>query len=677
MRKFFIYSAALATLLTILCSNSSLFAQEQNAINLNQVVVTGTGTHHKLQNSPVPVEVINSKDLVKTGATDFVTAMTMLNPSLSFSPTAAMGSYLTMNGLGNKYIVILVDGKRIAGDVAGNIDISRINMNNIKRIEVLKGAASALYGSDAIAGVINIITNNPKDNILISTNTKIEGYGQITQTANASFNTKGFASHTSYMYQQADNWKLSEVDETGYATASVASAGFGTHVVSQNFTFNPTEKFSLYANGQYYNKLTTRPKDGYDYDIASLDYSFSAGARYSLKQGSYINLDLVNDNYQTEYEYINPTTSNNITYEIGDRRLSKKQHFYNANLRSVLKHSEQFKTTIGYDFLMDKLNNPDAEVINKTVYTMGLYGQEEIELGGFQAVLGVRYVYHQTFKNKVTPKASIMYKLNKFNFRASYSAGFRAPRLEDLYYNKLKSTTISIGNPNLKPESSNYYSVNAEYASNNITFGITGYINNVDDMISDYKREATAQEKQAAIDKYGDKAGKKVKYVKEYENLDKAQIKGIELNLTSYLGAGFSINGGYNYAYAMGKTGESTIWRPITRSIRHTGTVVANWDKRWDIHSLNLNINGRLQSKRYHQSTDSSGNIIDESAPGYGLWNFNALYTFEGCKRFTFQPGFGINNIFDKVDDRPYGSNYANLSPGRTIYFSLLIKFKN
>ena len=124
-------------------------------VDLNPVVVTGTGTHQRLKNTPAPVSVITANEIKRAGITDFQQAMTMMVPSLSFSPNA-MGSYLMMNGLSNKYVLILINGRKVTGDISGNIDISQIDMSRVKRIEVLNGAASSLYGSDAIAGVINI-----------------------------------------------------------------------------------------------------------------------------------------------------------------------------------------------------------------------------------------------------------------------------------------------------------------------------------------------------------------------------------------------------------------------------------------------------------------------------------------------------------------------------------------
>ena len=117
-----------------------------------------------------------------------------------------------LNGLSNKYVLILINGKKLTGDSSNNIDLNRIDMSNVKRIEVLKGAGSALYGSDAIGGVINIITNQPINDITVTSNTKVEERGQFTQTANVDIKTEKFASYTSYQRRQADGWTLTRVD---------------------------------------------------------------------------------------------------------------------------------------------------------------------------------------------------------------------------------------------------------------------------------------------------------------------------------------------------------------------------------------------------------------------------------------------------------------------------------
>ena len=91
-------------------------------------------------------------------------------PQTSMAPNS-MGSFLRLNGLGNKYILILINGQKLSGDISSNIDLNRVNMARVKRIEVLDGAASSLYGSDAIGGVINIITDQPTGDLCSVTNT--------------------------------------------------------------------------------------------------------------------------------------------------------------------------------------------------------------------------------------------------------------------------------------------------------------------------------------------------------------------------------------------------------------------------------------------------------------------------------------------------------------------------
>ena len=125
--------------------------------SIQEVVVTGTGTQHLLKNAPVQTEVITNKMLSQYGGKSLEEILAGLTASFAFNE-GDMGSQMQMNGLGNSYILILIDGKRIHGDVGGENDLSLIDPHNIEKIEIVKGAQSALYGSDAMAGVVKIIT---------------------------------------------------------------------------------------------------------------------------------------------------------------------------------------------------------------------------------------------------------------------------------------------------------------------------------------------------------------------------------------------------------------------------------------------------------------------------------------------------------------------------------------
>lgn len=151
------WSAAVCQIHKMECSDSSMMSR---SYTLNPVVVTGSGHHQRLKSTATPVHVLSGQEIKEQGITTLDGALTRMMPQVSMSPNS-MGSFLRLNGLGNKYILILINGQKLTGDISNNVDLNRINMARVKRIEVLDGAASSLYGSDAIAGVINIITTSP------------------------------------------------------------------------------------------------------------------------------------------------------------------------------------------------------------------------------------------------------------------------------------------------------------------------------------------------------------------------------------------------------------------------------------------------------------------------------------------------------------------------------------
>lgn len=661
-------------------------AQRELMIDLDPIVVTGTGTHQRLKSTPAPVTVVTAADIKKIGITDFQQAMTMLVPSVSFS-TNSMGSYLMMNGLSNKYVLVLINGRKLIGDVANNVDLSRIDLSRVKRIEVLNGAGSSLYGSDAIAGVINIITDEPKDAIQLTSSSRYEGYGQFTQTVNANISNEKFGSYTSFKHDQSDGWQSNEkaysADRKGNVTivptAGLMSTGFHSNLVNQKFTYRPSDKLSIYANGGYYWKLTDRPVvepsvyGGSDYDLHYESYNAGLGGRYNFNKKASVSLDLTNDNYMQSYKYIRVPKGSQVA--IGDYNRTKTQQFNEAEAKGIFNFYENSQTVVGLDYRSESLDRPSAGV-DKSVYTVAGYLQHEMKLTSqFKAIAGARYDYHQTAHGRLSPKLALMYSCGPINIRGTYSAGYRAPGLDELYYLLNRSKTITVGNTGLKAEKSQYVSLNMEYNNEWLNFSVTGYLNKIKDMISNYTvpfSQLSDQEVTAILDQ-ARKAGiteseiAVLDQLKSYTNADRGLVKGFEVNGLFKLGHGFSLSGNYAYAYARNKI--EGVWDNIPRSMRHTGTVTGNYLHGWKNYLLNVNINGRLQSKRFHPGHQYG------DAPGYGVWNLNTKHTFTGIRHLDLEVGAGVNNLFDKVDDRPYGVNYSLLSPGRTAYVSLAIKF--
>ena len=128
--------------------------------NMNEVVVTATRTPLMLKDTPIITRVITAKDIQRRGVATLQQALEGELAGVEFHQ-AGYGSSLSFQGLDARYVLFLVDGERIAGETYGNIDYARIPMDNIARIEIVRGASSVLYGSNAMGAVVNLITRMP------------------------------------------------------------------------------------------------------------------------------------------------------------------------------------------------------------------------------------------------------------------------------------------------------------------------------------------------------------------------------------------------------------------------------------------------------------------------------------------------------------------------------------
>lgn len=649
------------------------------SIELNPVVVTGNGHHQLLKSTTTPVHVLSQRAIKETGATDFQDVLTKLMPQVSFTPNA-MGSYIRVNGLGNKYVLVLVNGKKMIGDIAGNVDLNRINMSKVKRIEVLDGAASALYGSDAIGGVINIITEeNNMDNVSISSDTRVSGKGQFSEGVNLDITSKYLDSHTSYFHQEADHYqnnsKAVDADGKEYETIAPLFIGFNSNLINQRFDIKPTDKLSLYAAGSYSYKLTDRPnsrKDitgGSDYDMRSEGWRWEAGAKYKFGKHSLL-FDFVNDNYHYGNLYQVATKS----YDVGDFVRNKFQKYYEAELKGVFHFYDKATTIVGADWRNDFLTATSGDV-NNNVYTLAGYIQHDMEIvKNLSATLGVRYTKHGTFGSNFTPKVSLMYAPGNFRFRAAYSRGFRAPGLDELYYHYFKimgkRPVITFGNTNLKAESSNYVSLSAEYSNRIFTLSVMGYMNFVDKMIvkenitvdDDIRAELAQQFPEATADQLS-----QLKTYGHYINSNKGIVRGLQANATVSITRDLSLL--FNYAYTNGRSKANGEWTVLERTFKNSFTAGLNYNHDWRNYSLGVNLNGRFQSATYYPGY--------ESAPGYGVINLNTTHAFTVGNMLKLIPSVGVDNIFDKKDhriDNPL-QKIALYSPGRMFVFGLKVNF--
>ena len=651
--------------------------------NLNPVVVTGSGHHQRLKSTATPVHVLSAQEIREQGISTFDGALVRMMPQVSMAPNS-MGTFLRLNGLGNKYILILINGQKLSGDISNNIDLNRINMARVKRIEVLDGAASSLYGSDAIAGVINIITDQPTQNLICATSdTRVSGHGQLTESVNLDISSKGFGSYTSYSYDRADSYRNNDLEyvkgsdtETQPSIAPLFT-GYRSHLFGQKFTYAPNQHLALNAGLDYSYKITSRPETrpdvtgGNDYEMRYKGFRWNIGGIYKFTSRNSLQANFVVDRYRYGKEFDVATKD----YAIGDYVQSKKQRMMDGELKAILGLTTNSTTIFGADWRQDNLTATSGN-INEHVYTLAAYAQHEMKfLKDFTATLGLRLTHHETFNNHLTPKVALMYAPGEFRFRATYSAGFRAPGLDELYYHYFSvnrgKPQISFGNRDLKPEKSHYFSLNAEYRSQTIAVSLTGFINLIKDMVVKQNipvDAVTLDMLRKEFPEMTDDQASKLEQYAVYQNSDKGDVKGVQLNVSANLFPGFNLSANYAYTYA--RTKSDSEWTPLERSIRHTATIAADYHHAWKRYSLNVNLNGRLQSKTYYPSY--------EDAPGYGIWNLYTTHSFDVAKWALIEPSIGIDNIFDRVDRRIDSATrkYALYSPGTMLVVGLKVKFK-
>ena len=652
--------------------------------NLNPVVVTGSGHHQRLKSTATPVRVLSSQEIHEQGITTFDGALTRMMPQASMAPSS-MGSFLRLNGLGNKYILILINGQKLSGDISNNVDLNRINMSRVKRIEVLDGAASSLYGSDAIAGVINIITDQPtQDFISVTSDTRVSGHGVLTESVGLDIYKNGFGSYTSFSYDKADSYRNNDLEyKKGSDTETQVSiaplfTGYRSSIIGQKFTYVPSQHLALNAGLDYSYKITDRPgtrKDvtgGTDYEMRYKGFRWNVGGIYKFTSRNSLQADFVVDRFRYGKEYDVETD----IYKNGDYVQSKKQRMMEGQLKAILGLTTNSTTIFGANWRKDYLTASSGN-IDQHVYSLAAYAQHEIKfLKDFTATLGLRLTHHETFNQHLTPKATLMYAPGNFRFRFTYSAGFRAPGLDELYYHYFSvnrgKAQISFGNKDLKPEKSNYFSLNAEYRTQTIAVSVTGYLNRINDMVVKQSIDIDDASRKMLMAEFPemtqDQADKMVSYAL-YQNSDKGDVKGMQVNVSANIFSGFNLSANYVYTYARTRSGEE--WDMLERSIRHAATIVANYHHSWGKYGLNVNLNGRLQSKTYYTGSY-------ENAPGFGLWNLNTTHSFDMVKWAYLEPSVGVDNLFDKVDNRIDSSTrkYALYSPGRMLVVGLKVRFK-
>jgi outer membrane receptor for ferrienterochelin and colicins len=637
---------------------------------INEIVVTSTGTPHLLKNTPIQTEVYSSKQIQTTNYAGFMDAITSLSPSFSFQPSA-MGEYLSVNGLSNDYVLILIDGKKVSGDVSGNSDMGRLNMNNIDHIEVVKGASSALYGSDAIGAVINIITKKPTYKIAASSTNRLSANMENSTSNSLMLNLGKLKSTTTYDHKATDGYQLSKYEivttKTGTDTVETEKMPVNKsadYTLSQKLVYDINQNLSIYAQGSIYNKEIWRPRTAYTYNFLYDDISWSGGSRWQANDKLLLTFDYQSDEYKQTKVYTQASGS----FKVGDEDLTKRQHYQNAKLASTYNITDNQTLYAGTEWLNDEMESAylpkkgsTDKTGNKDITEVGVWLQHDYSIvKNLELVTGARYNNHNAYGSKATFKVALMYKPGNFRVRMNVAQGYKTPTLLELYYDYYvasKGASI-IGNSDLKPQQSLYEGLSVEYFTRNITISLTGYNNQLNEMIylKDVTANLTTEEKAAGI-----------KSRKIYDNMGSAYSRGIDLTYNILLDNGINFGGGVSYCDAKGKANSTAQETPIEKMSEWAEIFHVGYNHQWKYYNLNLNLNNRYEGEKY---------FTDGNSDPYSIWDFNTSHQFMSQSHYSWTLGAGIRNIFDDTDNRPFGVNYATLDPGRRYYISLKVDLK-
>jgi outer membrane receptor for ferrienterochelin and colicins len=619
-------------------TEAQLDSIEAASVQLNTVVVTGTRTPKLLKNSPILTRVITENDIRKVDATNISDLLQSELPGIEFSYSMNQQVSLNMQGFGGNSVLFLVDGERLAGETLDNVDYNRLNMNNVGKIEIVKGAASSLYGSNAVGGVVNIISKESKEPWRVNVNAKYGAHNEQRYGALISLNGKRVNSATTVQYTSVDSYNFK--NEGDY------SSFYGGHNwnFKERLTYQATDKIKLIGRAGYY--FRERNSGATTHDRYR---DFSAGLRgiYDISK---------KDNLEVSYSFDQFDKSDYMLLTSSDvRKYSNVQNSGRATYNHTF--ADKHILTVGGDVMRDYLQSYQfTDNGHKSQVTADGFAQLDLNfIKNLNIIAGARYDYFsESDMQHVSSKLSFMYKLNRWNLRGSYAGGFRAPTLKEMYMDfDMASIFMIYGNPDLKPESSHNFQLSGEYTWRALNFNVGAFCNLVDNRIT----TAWSQAMKGML----------------YTNVDRIDIGGIDANLSWRSSWGLGTRLSYIYTHEKVKRGN-----PYTSSTRpHTATARIDYGRTFKNYGFNVALNGRFLSKvnvDEYTSTTSYEETQRVTYPAYMIWKLNI--TQDIWRGIALN--VAIDNLFNYVPKYYYSNspttNGASVSVGLSLDVDVMCK---
>lgn len=608
-------------------------ADTQNLLS-KDVVVTATRTEAEIKTVPNTVEVITADDIQKLGATDVYSALRLADNIQIMNTSTGFGHRVSMRGMASNQTLILVNGQRTAiEDTATTqnlLALDRINVNTIERIEIVRGAASAQYGSDALAGVINIITK--------------KSTGKPSVTVGATTGTTNMQNY--YHIDLGKQGKFSGVFDMDFSK----DRQWMEHNVSglpiknlqgpkQNYRFSGTYELGKDKNlnldlGYYKDKLTG--------DWSHKEYNTGAWGGIIRLQDAKLeterrdaSLSLTGKNKKDDYMvrtfYSKMDKFRFLPYTALAKETGETNAYSVWGIEAKNSHTINGSHTLTYGkeydrYLVEGVNFGKSGDNGKDVNTYAAYIQDEWLAGNKWIIIpAIRYDKHSEFGSKTTPHLGVTYLLNDNNrFKANWGKGFKAPTVNELYMDYTHMGVLTMGNPDLQPEETTNWDVSYEGEWGK-TFGkVTYFHNTIDNMISTHSVSG-------------------MRGVSEYYNIDgTTKTHGIELTLGRNLSKRWDIKATSNWTSASNKSASAA-------SSAHGVDGIAD-----NITTLQLTYDD-------HKTSGYNFTIWEQWVNNYYESDSNDKYTYNTLnfvvnRKFNdrFRLFAGVDNIFDKKIDEIY-----------------------
>ena len=597
---------------------------------LETVVVTATRTPKLLKDVPIITRVISAEEIERADVVHIGELLETELPGLEFSYSMNQQVSLNMQGFGGNSVLFLVDGERLAGETLDNIDYNRLNLDNVARVEIVKGAASSLYGSNAIGGVVNIITKEPSEPWSVNVNTRYSTLGEKVGSLSAGFKAGKLSGLTNAQYVQNDSIPLK--NDGDYSKIY----GSWNYNIKQQLIYKPIDNLKFTGKAGYYFRQRDASEDVKD---NYRDFSGSLKAEYDFGESDNITLSYTFDQYDKS------------DFLVANRRDVREYSNVQHNVRALWSHSfgEKDNIVFGGDFMRDYLLSYQFEDGAKTQYTGDLFGQLDWNpTERLNFVSGLRFDY---FSDRglfhASPKLGAMYKIGNCSLRGSYAGGFRAPTLKEMYMSfNMANIFMIYGNPDLEPEESHNFSLSAEYMSRRYNLTVTGYYNLVDNRITTAWSEALKGQL--------------------YTNMAPLQVAGVDLNFSAAYDFGLKYRISYTYTHERIEKGQ-----PMTSSTRpHSATVKIEYGKDWRVYGFDVALTGRLMSA---VTSDVYTSLTDytqterQTYPGYTMWKLSiAQRIWHGIRLNAV-----IDNLFNYIPDYYYNNTPATIGTTLSLGLSL------